>query len=154
MALQSGVPIKVLCDKFVHVRFEPSGYTNHPEIRIAKSVMDYIFRWLGLKFLGPEYGKTGGGGGGRTDPDRARAEAAVPGVVEGGSTGKSGPSSIIVTPRVGCAAEAMMLSIYATRRSRSFPARLETGRIEVAGAMLESDGESNRLPDSRPRSSR
>ena len=58
MALQYGVPIKVLCEKFVHVRFEPSGYTNNPEIRIAKSVMDYIFRWLGLKFLGPEYGKT------------------------------------------------------------------------------------------------
>ncbi len=56
MALQYGVPIKVLCDKFVHVRFEPSGYTNNPEIRYAKSVMDYIFRWLGLKFLGPQYG--------------------------------------------------------------------------------------------------
>jgi ribonucleoside-diphosphate reductase alpha chain len=55
MALQYGVPAKVLCDKFVHVRFEPSGYTNNPEIRFAKSVMDYIFRWLGLKFLGPEY---------------------------------------------------------------------------------------------------
>jgi ribonucleoside-diphosphate reductase alpha chain len=57
MALQYGVPIKVLCDKFAHVRFEPSGYTNNPEIRFAKSIMDYIFRWMGLKFLGPEYGK-------------------------------------------------------------------------------------------------
>jgi len=56
MALQYGVPIKVLCDKFVHVRFEPSGFTNNPDIRFAKSVMDYIFRWMGLKFLGPEYG--------------------------------------------------------------------------------------------------
>ena len=56
MALQYGVPLKVLCDKFVHVRFEPSGYTNNPDIRFAKSVMDYIFRWMGLKFLGPEYG--------------------------------------------------------------------------------------------------
>jgi ribonucleoside-diphosphate reductase alpha chain len=55
MALQYGVPIKVLVDKFAHVRFEPSGYTNNPEIRYAKSIMDYIFRWLGVKFLGPEY---------------------------------------------------------------------------------------------------
>ncbi len=57
MALQYGVPIKVLVDKFVHVRFEPSGYTNNPDIRFAKSIMDYIFRWMGLKFLGPEYSK-------------------------------------------------------------------------------------------------
>jgi len=51
LALQYGVPLKVLCDKFSHSRFEPSGYTPNPEIRYAKSVMDYIFRWLGLKFL-------------------------------------------------------------------------------------------------------
>jgi ribonucleoside-diphosphate reductase alpha chain len=51
LALQYGVPLKVLCDKFSHSRFEPSGYTPNPEIRYAKSVMDYIFRWLALKFL-------------------------------------------------------------------------------------------------------
>jgi ribonucleoside-diphosphate reductase alpha chain len=51
LALQYGVPLKVLCDKFSHTRFEPSGWTNHHEIRYAKSVMDYIFRWLAWKFL-------------------------------------------------------------------------------------------------------
>ncbi len=51
LALQYGVPLKVLCDKFSHTRFEPSGWTNNPEIRYAKSVMDYIFRWLAFKFL-------------------------------------------------------------------------------------------------------
>jgi ribonucleoside-diphosphate reductase alpha chain len=51
LALQYGVPLKVLCDKFSHTRFEPSGYTPNPDIRYAKSVMDYIFRWLALKFL-------------------------------------------------------------------------------------------------------
>jgi ribonucleoside-diphosphate reductase alpha chain len=51
LALQYGVPLKVLCDKFSHTRFEPSGWTQHPEIRYAKSVMDYIFRWLAWKFL-------------------------------------------------------------------------------------------------------
>ncbi len=51
LALQYGVPLKVLCDKFSHARFEPSGWTPNPDIRYAKSVMDYIFRWLALKFL-------------------------------------------------------------------------------------------------------
>jgi ribonucleoside-diphosphate reductase alpha chain len=51
IALQYGVPLKVLVDKFVHTRFEPSGITSHPDIRFAKSITDYIFRWLALKFL-------------------------------------------------------------------------------------------------------
>ena len=55
LALQYGVPLKVLADKFSHVRFEPSGWTGNPEIPYAKSIMDYIFRWLGAKFLSPEY---------------------------------------------------------------------------------------------------
>ncbi len=51
LALQYGVPLKVLVDKFSHMRFEPSGFTNNKEVPIAKSVLDYIFRWMGLKFL-------------------------------------------------------------------------------------------------------
>jgi ribonucleoside-diphosphate reductase alpha chain len=51
MTMQYGVPLKVLCDKFSHTRFEPSGITNNAEIRFAKSIVDYIFRWLALKFL-------------------------------------------------------------------------------------------------------
>ena len=51
IALQYGVPLKVLVDKFSHARYEPSGFTNNPDIPIAKSVSDYIFRWLGKKFL-------------------------------------------------------------------------------------------------------
>ncbi|NOX38865.1 MAG: vitamin B12-dependent ribonucleotide reductase [Calditrichaeota bacterium] len=54
LALQYGVPLKVLVDKFSHTRFEPSGYTGNPNIPYAKSVMDYIFRWLALKFLPKE----------------------------------------------------------------------------------------------------
>src|SRR5512139_1341423 len=56
MALQYGVPLKVLTDKFSHTRFEPSGFTGNPEIPIAKSITDYIFRWLSLKFLPQEDG--------------------------------------------------------------------------------------------------
>jgi ribonucleoside-diphosphate reductase alpha chain len=56
MALQYGVPLHVLSDKFSHTRFEPSGFTGNPEIPIAKSITDYIFRWLALKFLPSEEG--------------------------------------------------------------------------------------------------
>ena len=51
IGLQYGVPLEVLVNKFVHMRFEPSGYTSNPQIRIAKSITDYMFRWLALKFL-------------------------------------------------------------------------------------------------------
>jgi ribonucleoside-diphosphate reductase alpha chain len=48
------VPLQALVDKFSHVRFEPSGMTRNPEIRFAKSIVDYIFRWLATKFLSQE----------------------------------------------------------------------------------------------------
>jgi ribonucleoside-diphosphate reductase alpha chain len=51
IALQHGVPLKLFCEKFAHTRFEPSGWTNNPEIGFAKSIMDYIFRWLQVRFL-------------------------------------------------------------------------------------------------------
>ena len=54
LALQYGVPLKILTDKFTHMRFEPSGFTNNKDIPIAKSICDYIFRWLAMKFLPKE----------------------------------------------------------------------------------------------------
>jgi ribonucleoside-diphosphate reductase alpha chain len=54
ISLQYGVPIDVLVKKFGHTRFEPAGLTGNPEIPIAKSVIDYVFRWLGNKFIGAE----------------------------------------------------------------------------------------------------
>jgi ribonucleoside-diphosphate reductase alpha chain len=53
-ALQYGVPLQDLVDKFSHVRFEPSGMTKNPDVRFAKSIVDYIFRWMAAKFLSPE----------------------------------------------------------------------------------------------------
>jgi ribonucleoside-diphosphate reductase alpha chain len=50
IALQHGVPLKLLCEKFAHTRFEPSGWSGNPDIGFAKSIMDYIFRWLDLRF--------------------------------------------------------------------------------------------------------
>ena len=54
IALQYGVPLKVLVNKFVHTRFEPSGWTGNPQIPFAKSILDYLFRWLALKFMPAE----------------------------------------------------------------------------------------------------
>ncbi|HEV7486900.1 MAG TPA: vitamin B12-dependent ribonucleotide reductase [Thermoanaerobaculia bacterium] len=54
LALQHGVPLNFLVDKFTHTRFEPSGFTKNPEIPMTKSIMDYIFKWLATKFLDRE----------------------------------------------------------------------------------------------------
>jgi len=70
-ALQYGVPLQALVDKFSHVRFEPSGMTRNPEIRFAKSIVDYIFRWLATKFLSPEAQYYAGVN--RRDPDEITA---------------------------------------------------------------------------------
>ncbi|MFK7735231.1 MAG: vitamin B12-dependent ribonucleotide reductase [Pirellulaceae bacterium] len=51
MSLQYGVPLEVLVNKFSHTRFEPMGHTTNPDVRIAKSVVDYIFRWMGANFI-------------------------------------------------------------------------------------------------------
>lgn len=54
VSLQYGVPLKVLVNKFIHYRFEPSGWTDNPQIQVAKSIVDYVFRWLAIKFLPEE----------------------------------------------------------------------------------------------------
>jgi ribonucleoside-diphosphate reductase alpha chain len=51
LGLQYGVPLEVYVSKFAHMRFEPSGMTNDADIRVAKSIVDYVFRWMGKKFL-------------------------------------------------------------------------------------------------------
>src|SRR2546430_16475015 len=51
IALQHGVELKLYCEKSAHTRFEPSGWSGNPDIGYAKSIMDYIFRWLQLRFL-------------------------------------------------------------------------------------------------------
>jgi ribonucleoside-diphosphate reductase alpha chain len=60
IALQYGVPMEALVNKFSHVRFEPSGFTSNPDIPMAKSLTDYIFRYLGLNFLTKEQQKAAG----------------------------------------------------------------------------------------------
>ena len=55
IGLQYGVPLKVLVDKLTNTRFEPSGFTENPQIRFASSVLDYVGRWLGGKFISQRY---------------------------------------------------------------------------------------------------
>ena len=74
-ALQYGVPLKFFVDKFSHVRFEPSGWTGNQQVPYAKSIMDYIFRWLGAKFLGPEYAVGEAGDTPTSEADRARVRS-------------------------------------------------------------------------------
>jgi ribonucleoside-diphosphate reductase alpha chain len=60
MALQYGVPLEALVEKFSHVRYEPSGFTKNGEIPYAKSITDYIVRWLAAKFLSVEHQEAAG----------------------------------------------------------------------------------------------
>jgi ribonucleoside-diphosphate reductase alpha chain len=76
-ALQYGVPLQFLVDKFAHMRFEPSGFTKNPQIPYAKSIVDYLFRWLASKFL----------------DERARQEVGVI-VAPSSSTSGAGPTSV------------------------------------------------------------
>jgi ribonucleoside-diphosphate reductase alpha chain len=76
--LQYGVPLKFLVDKFAHVRFEPSGWTGNQQIPYAKSIMDYIFRWVGAKFLGAEYANTEAGETPTLRPTEADQQQTLP----------------------------------------------------------------------------
>ncbi len=85
MCLQYGVPLRVLVNKFSHTRFEPSGYTTNRDIPIAKSLMDYIFRWFDQKFHpngdNGHFGKQAPIAEGEAEPkkaDRAPASHAAP----------------------------------------------------------------------------
>ena len=76
MSLQYGVPLEVLVSKFSHTRFEPQGHTTNKDIRIAKSVVDYIFRWLGINFLTGYREATNGLPSTESEPRREAASSA------------------------------------------------------------------------------
>ncbi len=83
IALQYGVPLKALVDKFINTRFEPSGFTGNPEIPYARSILDYIGRWLGGKFISADYLRAG----------QAAAPAPAAPAAEAGTTGSAEASA-------------------------------------------------------------
>ncbi|MFM7207162.1 MAG: vitamin B12-dependent ribonucleotide reductase [Planctomycetaceae bacterium] len=95
MSLQYGVPLEVYVKKFSHTRFEPWGYTKNPDIPVAKSLVDYLFRWMGTEFIPGYreanrpggYGGDGGGGeaaaGGDTETERKPAATTASGLADG-----------------------------------------------------------------------
>ncbi|HUT95800.1 MAG TPA: vitamin B12-dependent ribonucleotide reductase [Thermoguttaceae bacterium] len=98
MSLQYGVPLEVYVNKFSHTRFEPWGHTKNPDIRIAKSIVDYIFRWMGVTFLAgyreASNGITVGNGSEEASPDaetegRPAASKDPPAGSKNGSNGRS-----------------------------------------------------------------
>jgi ribonucleoside-diphosphate reductase alpha chain len=102
MSLQYGVPLEVYVKKFSHTRFEPWGYTKNPDIPVAKSLVDYLFRWMGTQFI-PGYreanrpGGHGDGGGGEaaagsdTETERKPAATKASGLADGhGKAGTNG----------------------------------------------------------------
>jgi ribonucleoside-diphosphate reductase alpha chain len=99
ISLQYGVPLADLVFKFAHMRFEPSGFTKHPQIRIAKSIIDYLFRWLALKFMPADQlrdigvlpegmSNAGGAVNGYGQAAVAPAQAAVPPMAGGSDAGE------------------------------------------------------------------
>jgi len=115
MSLQYGVPLEVYVKKFSHTRFEPWGYTRNPDIPVAKSLVDYLFRWMGTQFL-PGYreanrpgGHEGGGqeatGEGDTETERKPAATMARGLADGhGAAGGNG--SAVRSAANGAAGEA------------------------------------------------
>jgi ribonucleoside-diphosphate reductase alpha chain len=98
-ALQYGVPLQALVDKFSHVRFEPSGMTRNPEIRFAKSIVDYIFRWLASKFMSPE-AQFHAGVNGRDSDESPAAASSFPGTPAAGVVADTSkvPLTAVATP--------------------------------------------------------
>src|SRR5829696_7820187 len=100
VSLQYGVPLRDLVNKFAHVRFEPSGFTGNSEIPIAKSIVDYIFRWLGSRFLSDDDKGTLG------LIDRSAIVDAPASPFSGGSISFSAPAASISAPAPVVEAEA------------------------------------------------
>ena len=78
IALQYGVPLKMLVEKFQHVRFEPSGWTGNKDIAYAKSITDYVFRWLGAKYISTEYQVSEAGETPNLKPTEAEPQQELP----------------------------------------------------------------------------
>ncbi len=100
LGLQYGVPLEVYVSKFAHMRFEPSGPTNDPDIRVAKSIVDYVFRWMGKKFLDADKQQELG----IMSPEVRKRLAESYAILENGETGGAASAETVGAPPPGQAA--------------------------------------------------
>jgi ribonucleoside-diphosphate reductase alpha chain len=142
-ALQYGVPLQVLVDKFSHARFEPAGMTKNPEVRFAKSIVDYVFRWMASKFLS-EDAKYRAGVNGVSEPevvmpslfDQTSAPAATATVTNGSGTpvranGTNGAAGTAFAPHVQQATASVGAAFAAMRNQEDAPPCTTCGSIMV-----------------------
>jgi ribonucleoside-diphosphate reductase alpha chain len=127
LALQYGVPLRTLVDKFMHSRFEPSGFTGNPQIPMAKSIMDYLFRYLALKFLDREERAHVGlladqqdeydNGSAAAEPSAPTAALAAPVTVAAtvGGAGQPGPTGAPAEGGAGRGAMAAERQVFVTQ---------------------------------------
>jgi len=101
LAIQYGVSLEILIAKFSHTRFEPSGWTGVKEIGYAKSIMDYIFRWLALKFLPPTTPSSTGVGAEATAPAPAHLSSGGLGETETDAPACKGCGAIMTSTGSG-----------------------------------------------------
>ena len=125
VALQYGVPLRLFCAKFAHTRFEPAGYTGNPEIPIAKSIVDYIFRWLAARYLSAE------------DRDALgiisrREEAMDSATLSTGTQAAPAPSATLTMPTgPGHASSKQLFSDLTYRNQEDAPSCSECGSLMV-----------------------
>jgi ribonucleoside-diphosphate reductase alpha chain len=156
VSLQYGVPVESLVRKFEHVRFEPSGMTRNSEIPFAKSLVDYIFRWLAMEFVGgyraanaprrerpvaeskpaetpapPAERKGGNGHGPRMEPDTARSFAYSDDETKSAAPGESVEAPAVANSRLGLAVAADPLSQQSSELQADAPACDVCGSITV-----------------------
>jgi len=139
LALQHGVQLKVLCEKFAHTRFEPSGWTGNEQIGYAKSLMDYIFRWLNLRFLSGEQLTLFAG-----LAPRAPQLPASPSILE-----ETGPEEGMAAPNLAKLAEAVANQLRQMSGHGSGPA--SGGGIPPEAESWTAQSSSAHVPDMRDR---
>jgi len=148
LTLQYGVPLEALVEKFSHMRFEPAGYTKNPEIPIAKSLVDYIFRWLASKFLtadlkeragvisreepGPATGPTGFKALSALSPVAGEAVAPIAAAFQA-IAGIKGAAEAPEARPIGFAAPAVSASRLTFENSADAPSCHECGSLMVRG---------------------
>ena len=133
MSLQYGVPLEVYVKKFSHTRFEPWGYTKNPDIPVAKSLVDYLFRWLGNEFIpgfreanrpGGMHGHTSGGeesAGGDAESERSPAAMKASGLADGQGKAPTAPqgSTSAATKPAAKGAQANGSALHATQATQA-----------------------------------